>query len=144
MLFLYVATVSEHSVPQTLADENQDGEALDKSHPAWISWESKDNYLLEGFYDPTSMSSYSEFTCWIRNDPITVGGNNLASYDQIELVILGFGLAFRGVWIIEFQDQYWDVPSYIANSGYPFSKYEQLGHLIEDLSGFTEVYVQTP
>ena len=69
-----------------------------------------------------------------------MGDNNLASYDQIELVILGFGLAFRGIWIVQFEDQYQDVPSYISDSGYPFSEYEQLGHLINDLlSGCAEV-----
>ena len=68
-----------------------------------------------------------------------MGDNDLASYDQIELDILGFGLAFRGVWIVQFEDQYWDVPSYISDSGYPFSEYEQLGHLINNLlSGYAE------
>ena len=126
MHLLYVVKVSEHSVPQTLADEHQDGEALDKSYPAWISWKSKDYYLLKGFYDPTFMLSYSESKHWIQNDLITVGGNNLASYDQVGL---GFRLAFRG--IVQCQDQHWDIPFYIANSGYPFSEYEQLGHLIK-------------
>ena len=90
MLLLHVAKMSEHTVLKTLADGLQDGEALDESHPAWISWKSKDHYLLEEFYDPSAMSSYLEFRRWIRNDPITVGDNKLASYDQIELVILGF------------------------------------------------------
>ena len=140
MLLLHVAKVSEHTVPKTLADGLQDGEASDESRPAWISWKSKDHYLLEEFYDPSAASSYSEFKRWIQNDPITVGDNKLASYDQIELVILGFGLAFRGIWIVQFEDQYRDVPSYISDSGYPFSEYEQLGHLIDDLlSGCAEV-----
>ena len=133
ILLLHVVKVSEHTVLQTLADGHQDGKALDESCPAWISWKSKDHYLLEEFYNPSSALSYSEFERWIWNDLITVGDNNLASYDQIELVILGFGLAFRGIWIIQFEDQYQDVPSYISDSGYPFSKYEQLGHLIDNL-----------
>ena len=91
-----------------------------------------DNYLSKAFYDNTSTSSYVEFKCWIRNDPITVDGR-LASYDQVELVILGFGLAFRGIWIVQFQDQYHSVPTYIADSCYPFSKYKQLSHSIEGL-----------
>lgn len=117
---------------------------MEESRPAWVTWKSTDNYLSAAFYDPKSTSSYSAFTRWIHNDPITADGNNLASYDQVELVILGFGLAFRAIWIVQFPDQYPDVPAYIVNSCYPFSEYEQLSHNIDNLlSGYAETYIQT-
>jgi hypothetical protein len=75
----------------------QDSDLLEESHPEWVTWESSDNYLSTAFYDTKSTSSYSAFMRWIGNDPITADGNNLASYDQVELVILGFGLAFRAI-----------------------------------------------
>ena len=84
----------------------QDGDLLEGLPPSWVSWDSNDNYLSEGFYDPSSTLSYSAFTQWIKNDPITADGNNLVSYKQVELVILGFGLAFRAIWIVQFPDQY--------------------------------------
>ena len=84
----------------------QDSDLLEGSPPSWVSWDSNDNYLSEGFYDLSSTSSYSTFTQWIKNDPITADGNNLVSYKQVELVILGFGLMFRAIWIVQFPDQY--------------------------------------
>jgi hypothetical protein len=76
-------------------------------------------------------------------DPITADGDALASYKQVELVILGFGLAFRALWIAQFPEIYSDVPAYILNSPYPFSEYEQLSHKIENIiSGYDETYVQ--
>ena len=122
----------------------QDGDLLEGSPPSWVSWDSNNNYLSEGFYNLSSTLSYSAFTQWIKNDPITADGNNLASYKQVELVILGFRLAFRAIWIVQFPDQYQDVPAYIINSCYPFTEYDQLSHCIDDLlSGCGEMYVQT-
>jgi hypothetical protein len=75
-------------------------------------------------------------------DPITADNDMLASYKQVELVILSFGLAFRGLWIAQFPERYSDVPAHVVNSQYPFSQYEQLGHQIQDLiSGYAETYV---
>ena len=96
------------------------------------------------FYDPVSTFSYSAFKCWIKNNPIAADGDSLASYDQVEIVILSFGLAFRVIWIVQFPQQYLDVPTYIINSCYPFSEYDQLSHCIQDLlSGCAETYVHT-
>jgi len=75
-------------------------------------------------------------------DPITADNNNLASYEQVELVALGFGLAFRALWIAQFPEKYSDVPTHIINSPYPFSEYTQLSHSIQDLlAGYEETYV---
>ena len=94
------------------------------------------------FYNPHSSSSLQSFKQWILSDPLTVNGDTLASYQQIEMVILGFGLAFRGLWIAQFPDDYTDVPCYIILSPYPFTEHEQLGYMIENLiSGFAEMYV---
>ena len=94
------------------------------------------------FYNNDSTSSYSTFKCWILNDPIRADGNALASYQQVEHVILGLGLAFRGIWIVQFPDQYLDVPEYIVKSSYLFTEYDQLSHCIEDLLlGCAEAYV---
>ena len=72
-------------------------------------------------------------------DPITADDNTLASYKQVELVILAVGLAFHGLWVSQFPEGYSDVPSYIINSPYPFSQYEQLSHAIDDLiSGYAD------
>ena len=74
-------------------------------------------------------------------DPITADDNLLASYEQVEHVILATGLAFRALWIVQFPDKYSDVPSYIIDSPYPFSEYEQLSHSVHDLiSGYEETY----
>jgi hypothetical protein len=75
-------------------------------------------------------------------DPIMVDGNVLASYKQVELVILGIGLALCGLWVAQFPEKYVDVPIYIDNSPYPFSEYEQLSHTIQDLIvGYAEMWV---
>jgi len=75
-------------------------------------------------------------------DPITADSNHLASYEQVELVALGFGLAFRALWIAQFPEKYSDVPTHIINSPYPFLEYAQLSHGIQDLlSGYEETYV---
>ena len=109
-----------------------------------MTWESSDNYLSTAFYDMKSTSSLSAFKRWVSKDPITADGNNLASYKQVELVTLGFGLAFRALWIVQFPDHFSDVPAYIINSSYLFSEYEQLSHNIEDIiSGYAETYVQS-
>lgn len=77
---------------------------------------------------------------WLSMDPITADDNVLASYQQVELVILAVSLAFHGLWISQFLEGYSDVPTYIINSPYPFSQYEQLSHAIYDLiAGYTDV-----
>jgi hypothetical protein len=74
-------------------------------------------------------------------DPITAD-DMLASYDQVELVILAVGLALRALWIAQFPEQYTDVPAYIIDSPYPFSEFEQMIHNIEDLvTGYAKTYV---
>ena len=110
--------------------------------PAWVSWQSADGYLPKEFFDPTSTSSLSAFTRWIETDPITADNHKLASYDQVELVALGCGLAFRALWIAQFPDRYSDVPAHIIDSPYPFSTYEQLSHTVQDLlAGYAESFV---
>ena len=65
--------------------------------------------------------------------------NSLASYEQVEHVILAIGLAFRGLWIAQFTDQYSDVLRYIIKSPYPFSEYKQLSYGVQDLiAGYEE------
>jgi len=69
-------------------------------------------------------------------------GENLASYEQVERVILAIGLGFRALWIAQFPDQYLDVLAHIINSPYPFSEYEQLSHTVDNLiSGYEELYL---
>jgi len=98
-----------------------------------------DPYLSEAFFTPQSSSSLAAFISWIRSDPITADNNMLASQRQVELVALGCGLAFRALWIAQFPDRYSDVPAHVIDSPYPFSKYEQLSHTIQDLiSGYAE------
>ena len=94
---------------------------IEESHPLWLSCESKDT-LSKMFYNPALMSSYSAFKHWIKNDPIAADSDSLASYDQVEVIILGFGLTSRVIWIVQFPQQYLDVPTYIINSCYPFSE----------------------
>jgi hypothetical protein len=75
-------------------------------------------------------------------DPITTDNNFLTSYEQVEQVALGFGLAFRSLWNAQFLKKYADVPTHIINSSYQFSKYAQLSHGIEDLlSGYADPYI---
>lgn len=75
-------------------------------------------------------------------DPITADGDVLASYQQVELVIFGLGLAFRALWVVQFPQRYFDVPTYILKSSYPFSEYQQLSHEVDNLiSGYGEMYV---
>jgi hypothetical protein len=115
---------------------------LEGTPPAWASWESADNYLPDAFYDPKSSSSLSALIKWAAADPITAEDNMLASYKQVELVILSFGLAFRALWIAEVPLRYSDVPTHVLNSPYPFSQYEQLSHSIADLiAGYADTYV---
>ena len=110
------------------------------SHPAWITWDSCDSYLSEDFYDLTSTASYSEFKRWITNNPLIAGDGTLAPYAQVKLAILGLGLAFRAIWIVQFPEQNHNVPAYIVESSYLFSEYEQLSHCAEDLvSGCAEM-----
>ena len=107
-----------------------------------MSWNLNKSYLPDTFYDPHSSLSLQSFKQWILSDPLTVNGDTLASYQQIELVILGFGLAFRGLCIPQFPDDYADVPHYIISGPYLFTEHEQLGYMIENLiSGFAETYI---
>ena len=107
-----------------------------------MSWNLNKSYLPDTFYDPHSSLSLRSFKQWILSDPLTVNGDTLASYQQIELVILGFGLAFRGLCIPQFPDDYADVPHYIISSPYLFTEHEQFGYMIENLiSGFAETYI---
>jgi hypothetical protein len=107
-----------------------------------VTWDSTDNYLPGLFYSKKSPVSLSVFKHWISLDPITADGDILASYNQVELVILGFGLAFRALWVAQFPERFSDVPKYILKSSYPFSEYEQLSYDVEDLiAGYMEMYV---
>jgi hypothetical protein len=115
---------------------------MEGAPPAWVSWKSADPYISKAFFTPDSSSSLSAFVHWIGMDPITTDNNDLASYKQVELVTLGFGLAFRALWVMQFPEKYSDVPTYILNSRYRFSQYEQLSHNIHDLlAGYAETYV---
>jgi hypothetical protein len=115
---------------------------LEGSPPPWASWASMGRYLSDEFYDTMSSSSLSAFSDWTSTDPITADGNILASYEQVELVILSFGLTFRGLWVAQFPDQYTQVPDHVLNSPYSFTEYEKLSLNIEDLiSGYAHVYV---
>ena len=120
----------------------QNGDLLEGPPPTWVSWKSTDPYISKAFFNPKSSSSLSAFVNWIGTDPITADNNFLASYEQVELVALGFGLAFRGLWVAQFPKKYADVPTHIIKSPYPFSEYAQLSHGIEDLlSGYADTYV---
>ena len=77
-------------------------------------------------------------------DQITADNNMLASYKQVELVILGFGLALRALWVAQFPEIYSDVPTHVINSSYPFSEYQQLSHHIANLIvGYADTYVES-
>ena len=115
---------------------------MEKSGPAWVMWSLDGNYLSANFDNTKSTSSLSAFTRWISRDPITGDHDMLASYPQVELVILGLGLAFRALWVAQFPDRYRGVPAHIIDSIYPFSEYEQLSHNIDNLlSGYSDTYV---
>jgi len=115
---------------------------LEDNPPAWVTWESTDIYLSKDFFNPVSSSSLSAFNRWITMDPITADGDTIASYEQVELVTLGFGLALRALWMAQFPENYTNVPTYMIDSPYPFSEHEQLTHKIQDLiSGYAETYV---
>ena len=115
---------------------------MEGTPPTWVTWDSTDSYLPSAFYRKKSAVSLSAFKNWIRMDPITADGDILASYKQVELVILGIGLAFRALWVTQFPERFSDVPNYILKSSYPFSEYEQLSHDIDGLiSGYSETYI---
>jgi hypothetical protein len=115
---------------------------LEGTPPTWVTWDSADNYLPSAFYRKKSPVSLSAFKQWISMDPITADGDILASYKQVELVILGLGLAFRALWVAQFPEKFSDVPAYILKSSFPFSEYEQLSHDIDTLiSGYIETYI---
>jgi hypothetical protein len=108
----------------------------------WVTWDSANNYLPSAFYCKKSPVSLSAFKQWISMDPITADGDMLASYKQVELIILGLGLAFRALWVVQFPEKFSDVPAYILKSSYPFSEYKQLSHKIDNLiSGYIETYI---
>ena len=121
----------------------QNGDLLEKSPLAWVTWESNNNYLPAAFYDTkltSSLSVLSEFTHWVGNGLITAGGDTLASYNQVELIALAFGLSFGALWVAQFPGIYFNIPPYILNSSYLFSEYEQLSHRIENIiSGYIEI-----
>jgi len=120
----------------------QHSNLLEETPPSWVTWESADNYLSKAFYDPRSSSSLSAFTQWTSMDQITTDDNMLASYKQVELIILGFGLAFRALWVAQFPEIYSDIPTHVINSSYPFSEYQQLSHNIANLLvGYADTYV---
>lgn len=104
----------------------QDGTVGDGCPLPWASWTSTDNYLPPMFYTKESNASLPAFRKWITTDPITTDGDTLASYQQVEVVALGFGLSLRGLWIAQFTDQYNRVPDYVENSPYSFDEYEKL------------------
>ncbi|KIM87690.1 hypothetical protein PILCRDRAFT_4104 [Piloderma croceum F 1598] len=144
---------SRHTFLQLLSDDKnyrklisllgaaKDGDLLEGTLPQWVTWKSTDNYLPSAFYSKKSPVSLSAFKQWSSMDPITTDGNMLASYDQVELVILGFGLAFRAIWVAQFPERFSNIPTYIMKSSYPFSEYEQLGYDIEELiAGYDETY----
>ena len=106
---------------------------MDRNLPVWASWKSDAPFLPNAFYKSKSLSSLLALMKWLSMDPITADDNVLASYKLVELVILAISLAFRGLWISQFLEGYSDVPTYIINSPYPFSEYEQLSHAIHDL-----------
>ena len=117
---------------------------MEGSPPTWVLWKSTDPYISKAFFNQKSLSSssLSAFAHWISTDPITVDNNPLTSYEQVELVTLGFRLVFRALWIAQFPKKYFKVPTHIINSPYPFSEYAQLSHSIQDLlSGYEEMYI---
>ena len=104
----------------------QDGTVGNGCPLPWASWTSTDNYLPPMFYTKESNASLPAFRKWITTNPITTDGDTLASYQQVEVVALGFGLSLRGLWIAQFTDQYNRVPDYVENSPYSFDEYEKL------------------
>jgi hypothetical protein len=110
--------------------------------PEWAPWASKDNYVSDSFYDANSLSSLAAFKLWMLTDPLTVDGSVLASYEQVEVVLLSVRLALRALWVTQFPDEYHGVPTYVLSSPYPFLEYEEICQQIKDLiSGYAEVYV---
>jgi hypothetical protein len=74
-------------------------------------------------------------------DLITADGDMFALYKQVELVIIGFSLAFRALWVAQLPERYSNIPKYILKSSYPFSEYE-LSHNINNLiSRYKEMYI---
>jgi hypothetical protein len=113
----------------------------DDAPPEWATWKSNANHLPEAFYSNKSSSSLSALKQWVMKDPITSADDGLESYQQVELVVLSIGLAFRALWTAQFPEKYADVPAHVIDSPYPFSEYEQLGHMVEELiAGYAETY----
>ncbi|KIM79995.1 hypothetical protein PILCRDRAFT_9885 [Piloderma croceum F 1598] len=139
----FLATLSKDKNYQKLlllVRAANDGDLLEGNPPAWASWQSDVPFLPNAFYKTKSPSSLSALLKCISTDPITADNNMLASYNQVEFVILAIGLAFHGLWISQFPEGYADVAHYIINSPYPFSQYEQLSHSIHNLiAGYADV-----
>jgi len=147
LLLLRAAKVSHLYIRLNKLTIVQDGDLLegDGAPPKWVTWESTDNYLSDAFYNKRSTYSLSAFMRWASTDPITADGDTLASYKQVELVILGIGLAFRALWVAQFPEKFSEVPIHVINSEYPFSEYEQLGFHVHDLiAGYADTYVLVP
>lgn len=105
-------------------------------------WKTNDNYLPNAFYAKKSTSSLSVLKHWIMHDPITVNGDDLTSYKQVELVSLAIGLTFQALWIAQFPNKYVDVPAYVIDSPFLFSEYDQLSHTTQDLiDGYEETLI---
>ena len=104
----------------------QDGVVGNGCLLSWASWTSVDNYPLLMFYTMESNASLTAFQKWITTNPITTDGDTLASYQQVKLVALRFGLTLCGMWIAQFTNLYNRVPNYVENSPYSFLEYERL------------------
>jgi hypothetical protein len=127
------------------SDLFQDGKLPeDYVPPEWATWQSNDIYLPEAFYSTTSSSSLSALKQWVTQDPITSADNRLASYQQVELVVLSIGLALRALWTAQFPEKYVDAPAHVIDSPYSFSEYEELGNTVEGLIvGYREMYASS-
>ena len=118
----------------------QNGSLFKSAAPAWATWKLDNNYLSDTFYNKKSSASLSALHRWVARDSIT-DNDALAPYVQVEQVIQAIGLAFRGLWIAQFPELYSEVPTHVIDSPYPFSEYDQLSHIVEDLiAGFADTY----
>ena len=59
----------------------------------WAMWQWKVNHLPEAFYSTKSSLSPSAIKQWVMKDPITSADDRLASYQQVEPVVLSIGPA---------------------------------------------------
>lgn len=70
---------------------------------------------------------------WLAKDPITTNRDTLASYQQLENVILTVGLAFRALRIPQFPEQFQDIPDYVLKSPYSPLQDDQFGLCVKEL-----------